>query len=260
MNARQSFPSTYDGVARLVRRLRGPGGCPWDREQTHDSVKGALIEECYELIEAIESGEPEKVGEELGDVLLQVVFHIQIASEAGTLSQERVFAGLIDKLVRRHPHVFGGAQAENARSVRQRWEAIKQSERPGGGSVLDGVPPHMPALGYAQAVQRRAADVGFDWDAFDGVLDKVTEEIRELEEAESGREREMELGDLLFSVVNAVRWLGVDAEGALRQANGRFYRRFAAMEALSHRQGVNFSELSLDEKDALWQKVKALED
>ena len=260
MGFEHAYPSTYEGVVQLMRDLRGPNGCPWDREQTHDSVKGALIEECYELIEAIESGEAAKMAEELGDVLLQVVFHLQIGAEAGTVSQDQVLGSLIDKLVRRHPHVFGDTKAEGARQVQVRWNAIKRSERTGGEqSILDGVPGQMPALGYAQAVQRRAGGVGFDWDDFRGVLDKVAEELGEIEQAESDQQREMEMGDLLFSIVNASRWMGVDAEGALRHANRRFYQRFAAMESLSRQRGLSFADRSLDDKEALWQEAKALE-
>jgi tetrapyrrole methylase family protein/MazG family protein len=258
MHHDQTFPSTYDGLLQLVQRLRGPDGCPWDREQTHQSVKRQLLEECYELVEAIEEGDADKMVEELGDVLFHVVFQTQIGTEEGELTQEQVLGSLIEKLVRRHPHVFGDEEVSDARDVEANWDAIKRLEAAGTeASILDGVPRQMPALSYAQTIQRRAARAGFDWEDAQGVLDKVAEELDELASAESLEERESELGDLLFSLVNAARWLGMDAEGALSQTNNRFYRRFAAMEGLCRERDLSFPELSLDEKEALWQEVKS---
>jgi tetrapyrrole methylase family protein/MazG family protein len=257
MHQDQAFPSTYDGLLQLVQRLRGPDGCPWDREQTHQSVKRQLLEECYELVEAIEEDDTDKMVEELGDVLFHVVFQTQIGVEAGELTQEKVIGSLIEKLVRRHPHVFGGETITDAREVESRWDAIKRSEAAGTeASILDGVPRQMPALSYAQTIQRRSARTGFDWEDVQGVLDKVAEELDELASVESPEERESELGDLLFSLVNTCRWLGVDAEGALRRTNNRFYRRFATMEGLCRERDISFPELSLDEKEALWREAK----
>ncbi|CAI7989180.1 Nucleoside triphosphate pyrophosphohydrolase, partial [Geodia barretti] len=193
-------------------------GCPWDRDQSADSLKHLFLEECYELVEAIEEGDVEKIAEELGDVLFHGASQIQIAEEQGDFSGADVFRQVIEKLVRRHPHVFGDAVVEDPEEAVPRWDQIKRQEMAGTDrSILDGVPKAMPAMGYAQAVQGRAARMGFDWDAYPGVLDKVVEELRELETAESDDAREMELGDLLFSMVNASRWMGIEAETALRR-------------------------------------------
>jgi MazG family protein len=269
MSNQARYPSAYEGLLQILERLRGPDGCPWDREQTRESLKSQLLEECYELIEAIEHGDAQELVEELGDVLLNVAFQVQIGQENGEFTSEQVFQALIEKLVRRHPHVFGDdpllsplargtTGGLDARQVEANWEALRRKEKQGA-SILDGVPRQMPALAYAQSVQVRAARTGFDWDDFQGVLGKVVEELKELEDTESDAEREQELGDLLFSLVNAARWLGLDAEGALRQANSRFYRRFATMEKLSHERGLSFSDLPLAEKEALWQEAKRLD-
>ena len=254
------FPHTHDGLRHLVQRLRGPDGCPWDREQTPQSLKRLLLEECYELLEAIDESDTDRLLEELGDVLFHVVLQVQIAEEAGAFTHERVVRSLIEKLVRRHPHVFGDVRVVDAREVEANWEVTKRDERSNAdASTLDGVPKNMPALSYAQSVQERAARMGFDWQDFSGVLDKVTEELAEIASARSDGETERELGDLLFSIVNAARWMGVDPEGALRQANRRFYSRFAAMERLSAHRGLSFRDLPLDAKESLWQEAKALE-
>ena len=260
MTDRPDFPHSYDGLSQLVRHLRAPGGCPWDREQTPSSLRPLLLEECYELIEAIDENDNDALLEELGDVLFHVVLQVQIADEAGLFSQGQIMQTIIQKLVRRHPHVFGDTKVADAREVETNWEVLKQRERGGAdSSALDGVPGQMPALSYAQAVQQRAARTGFDWEDFSGVLDKVTEELAEIASAPSDGETERELGDLLFSIVNAARWMGVDAEGALRQANRRFYSRFVTMEKLSRDRGLAFRGLSLDEQESLWQEAKALE-
>ena len=256
----EQYPGTYDGLVRLVERLRGPEGCPWDREQTHESLISEFLEECYELVEAIELGDPEKVLEELGDVLFHVVFQVQLGAEVGSFDQGRVLRSLVDKLVRRHPHVFGDVEVSDSNEVKANWEAIKQEERSDlDTSILRGVPRQMPALPYAQEIQERAARVQFDWEDVQGVLDKISEELKELESAESEAERESEFGDLLFSVVNAARWLGIDAESALRKANTRFRRRFGTMESLSRERGLSFADLSQDRKELLWREAKTLE-
>lgn len=256
----QDYPASFDGLLQLVERLRGPQGCPWDRQQTRDSLKPQFLEECYELLEAMDQGDASRLLEELGDVLLHVAFQLQLARERGEFTGADVFRQLIAKLVRRHPHVFGDVQVASAEEVVSNWQAIKGQEQAGTkASILDGVPRQMPALAYAQAVQERAARVGFDWEDFQGVLAKVVEELREVEAASPGAEREKELGDLLFSLVNASRWLGVDAEGALRQADARFYRRFVAMERLCRQRGLSFKDLPMQKKEALWQEAKRLE-
>lgn len=255
------YPGTFDGVVQILQRLRGPDGCPWDREQTRDSLKSQFLEEAYELIEAIEQGDTEKIIEEIGDVILHVVYQVQIGEEAGEFNRERVFQTLVEKLLRRHPHVFGDASVADSDEAVTKWQAIKQQERADtGASILDGAPKQMPALSYAQAIQERAARVGFDWEDLQGAMDKITEELEELEQAQSDSERESELGDVLFSIVNAARWQGIDAESALRHSNARFYQRFVTMERLSREKDQSLPDLSLDEKEALWQEAKRLLD
>ena len=256
-----SFPSSFEGIQQLVATLRSPDGCPWDREQSADSLKHLFLEECYELVEAIEEGDVEKIAEELGDVLFHGASQIQIAEEQGDFSGSDVFRQVIEKLVRRHPHVFGDVVMEDAEEAVPRWDEIKRQEMAGTDrSILDGVPRAMPAMGYAQAVQGRAARMGFDWDDYAGVLEKVAEELRELDEVETDDDRESELGDLLFSVVNASRWMGIEAETALRKSNRRFYSRFTTMERLARDRGLDFESLSLDAKEDLWQEAKRAED
>ena len=261
MTNMSDYPATFDGVLQLLERLRGPNGCPWDRKQTHKSMTEMLLEECYELIEAIEEDNVDEMVEELGDVLFHVAFQARMAEEAKEFTHGQVFEALIGKLVRRHPHVFGDAQADDAEQVIANWDAIKRDEKQGGDdSILDGLPRHMPALAYAQSVQGRAARTGFDWDDISGALAKVVEELGEIDDAQSDEQKEHELGDLLFSIVNASRWMGIEAESALRHANGRFYRRFTAMERFSRERDLDFAELPLDQKEALWQEAKRNED
>lgn len=259
MDTDQPYPSTYEGLTQLVLRLRGPDGCPWDREQTRESLKGMILEECYELVEAIEGGAIDGLVEELGDVLFLIAFQLRIATETDEFAEERVFGSLIRKLVRRHPHVFGDATASDSKEVLANWDEFKRRERDANSSVLDGVPKTAPALAYAQQVQRRTARAGFDWDNYQGVVAKVSEEVQEIESAESESERETEFGDLFFSLVNAARWLDIDAEGALRHANAKFHSRFTAMEALSRQRGTSFPDLSMEEKEALWEEAKLSE-
>ncbi len=250
----------FSRLVDLLGTLRGPQGCPWDREQTHDSLKRYLLEESHEVFEVIDHN-PEKLPEELGDVLLQVLFHSQISAEEGRFTIDDVLEALRDKLVRRHPHVFGEQKVKDAREVEANWEQLKRGERTGepDASLLGSVPQSMPALAHSQLVQERAARSGFDWEHMDGVLDKVAEEIREIREARSQEERARELGDLLFSMVNAARWMGIQSEDALRQAAARFRSRFLEMERLAGERGLAFTGLSLDEKEALWVEAKASE-
>lgn len=247
-------PWACDTLRYIVARLRGPDGCPWDREQTHASLKPYLIEEAYETLEALEEANALKLREELGDLLLQILLHAQLAAESGHFDLGAVIDGLSRKLIRRHPHVFGEVQVASAQQVLANWDAIKRSE--GTESLLSGVPKAMPALAYAQSIQRRAARAGFDWPDINGVLDKVAEEARELKESP---DNEWELGDLLFAVVNVARWLSVDAEEALRKASARFYRRFNWIEARCAERGVAMEGLSPAELDALWEQAKAAE-
>lgn len=256
MTDSSDFPNTYDGLRQLIARLRGPDGCPWDREQTPLSLRPLLLEECYELIEAIDDNDAAAILEELGDVLFHLVLQVQVAEEAGLFDQAQVVGALIQKLIRRHPHVFGDTEVTDARQVEANWEATKRAEkvRPDA-SLLDGIPKNMPALSYARSIQERAARSGFDWEGLSGVLDKVTELLREMAITRSDEERGRVLGDVLFSVVNAARWMGMDPEGALRQTNRRFYQRFATMERISEERGLTLHELPLEAKESLWQEV-----
>ena len=255
------FPTTFDGLMRLVARLRGPDGCPWDEEQTRRSMGRYVLEECYELLEAIDEGDAEDMAEEIGDVMFHLAFQIQLGKEEGAFDEARVLRAIIDKLTRRHPHVFGDTEVSGAREVHDNWQVLKRAEHGGAElSALAGVPREMPALSHAQAIQERAAGVGFDWEDAGGVLQKVAEELAELEGAGSQEEKEAELGDVLFSIVNASRWMGIDAEGALRRASTRFRRRFAHMERLGRERGSPFAGLTLDQKEALWEEAKRLTD
>jgi tetrapyrrole methylase family protein/MazG family protein len=246
----------FDTFAAIITRLRAPDGCPWDREQTHASLRGNLLSECYEVLKALDEGDADKLCEELGDLLLQIVLHAQIAKDEGEFEIGDVIRGISEKIVRRHPHVFGAATAKDAGEVMHNWEELKKGERESGASMLEGVPPAMPALGYAYEVQRRAARVGFDWEDTAGVLDKLAEEVREYLEAGSPGAREREFGDLLFTLVNLARREGTDPEAALRGANQRFYKRFAFMEELCRRRKLDLAKLSLKEMDGLWGEAK----
>ncbi|MBV8899073.1 MAG: nucleoside triphosphate pyrophosphohydrolase [Verrucomicrobia bacterium] len=248
-----------DSIQRLreiVRRLRAPGGCPWDREQTHASLKPHLLEECYELLEAIDTGNNDHLREELGDLLLQVMLHAQIAAEEGRFSLDDIAGELADKLVRRHPHVFGENRLPDSDAVLRQWDQLKQEEKVERRSALDGVPPHLPALARAQKVQAKAARIGFDWPDAAGALAKVQEELAEVAGA-TAAELEGEVSDLLFAVVNYARKRKVDAEQALLSATRKFSRRFHAVEGLARARGLDARSLRLDQLDALWDEVKA---
>jgi nucleoside triphosphate diphosphatase len=246
-------------LANIMARLRDPDdGCPWDLEQNFVSIAPYTIEEAYEVADAIERGDLEALKDELGDLLLQVVFHSQMATESGNFGLQDVIDGICEKMTRRHPHVFGEVSADDADTVVANWESIKATERSNKAddSALAGVALALPALLRAQKIQKRAARTGFDWPDVSGAEAKIFEEIEEVDAASSQDERVDEIGDLLFAVVNLARFHDVDAESALKQANAKFERRFRAMEA---RAGQVFAELSLDEKEEQWQAVKAAE-
>ena len=251
----------FSHLVDLLTRLRGPDGCPWDREQTHESLKRSLLEESYEVLEAIDRRDPPRLAEELGDVLLQILFHSQIAAEAGEFTIDDVEESVRDKLVRRHPHVFGSTKVKDAQEVEANWEHLKRREHQDDeqASILGHVPIDTPALAYSQLIQDRASRSGFDWEVLEGVLEKVAEEVREISEAPSQEAKAREFGDLLFALVNAGRWLGVHTEDAMRQANARFSARFLEMERLSREEGVSFADLPLEQKERLWQQVKRRE-
>lgn len=242
---------TFEDLVRTMEELRKK--CPWDREQTHESLKKYLIEECYEVIDAIDSGEDERLKEELGDLLLQPVFHAQIAKERGAFTIEDVIDSLVRKLIERHPHVFGDARPED---VLKNWEKKKMENRK---SVLDGIPKHLPALMRSQKLQDRASQVGFDFTDISQVFEKIDEEIRELKESIRKGEKENlkhEIGDILTAVVELARFLGVDAESALQEANDRFIRRFQYMERKAEEMGRKLEDMSLEEMDMLWEEAK----
>ncbi len=257
---------SFDRLAQIMAQLRAPDGCPWDRVQTHESLRPYLIEESAEVLDAIAEKNPRALCEELGDLLLQVVFHAQLAQEAGEFSLSDVCQGIGDKLVRRHPHVFGDAQADDADAVKPLWDAIKKQEKAERGetetdeSVLHGVASSLPALASALQISKKAAKVGFEWPNEDSVWDKVREEIDELQsardEGESKERQAEELGDLLFSVVNIARWRKVDPETALRDVNLKFKKRFQAMETMARTGGRDLETLSPDEWDVMWNRAK----
>lgn len=252
--------SDVSRLADIVARLRAPDGCPWDREQTHESLRAALVEECYEAVEAIVRADDDNLREELGDLLLHVVMHAHMAGERRAFTLEDVVEGVCEKLVRRHPHVFGNTAASDAGEVLKQWEQIKRAEKGDGASVMDGLPSSLPALMRAQNAQKKAARVGFDWGSADGVFDKMREELAELEAAQASgtsREIEQELGDVLFTAVNLARHLGVDAETALAESTSKFIRRFQSMEALAEKDGRRVEECDARALDDLWNEVKA---
>jgi MazG family protein len=245
----------------MMARLRGEGGCPWDREQTRETLRPFLVEETYEVLDALDADDPAHIREELGDLLFQVVFHAEIARERGEFSMADLLEALITKMTRRHPHVFGDRPVSSAAEALAQWEAIKGAEKHGA-SALAGVPRALPALHRAQRVQHKAARVGFDWSDVAGALEKVREELGEVAEAlrqRDGTALRDELGDLLFSVVNVARLSSVDPEGALQAAVDRFSRRFASMEEAARDEGRELTGLSLAELEELWTRAKSLE-
>lgn len=244
------------GLKAIIARLRAPDGCPWDRKQTHASLRPYLIEECYEVLQALEEAAPQKLCGELGDLLLQIMLHAQIAAEDGEFEIEEVVRGISNKLIHRHPHVFGGDRVKDAAEVELNWEALKQEERQEGDSLLSSVPKQMPALAYSQSIQRRVAGVGFDWVKVAEIIDKVAEEVAEIEQASDQQKMAEEFGDLLFTLANVARRLNIDLETALRLANQRFYQRFSYMEEVCRKRGVSFASLSFDEQNALWEEAK----
>jgi tetrapyrrole methylase family protein/MazG family protein len=271
-----SLPREFTSLVYVMGRLRGPGGCPWDREQTHDSIKHHLLEEAYEAVDAMDAGDPDTLAEELGDLLLQVVFHSQLAVSNEEFTLADVVGHIVTKLIRRHPHVFGDVQVTDAEHVLRNWEAIKATEREAkakagrkfesaqaaeqgleGTGLLLSVPRAMPAFDRSQQLQVRAARVGFDWQGIEGVFDKVREELGELEREADIERRAEEFGDLLFVLVNLGRWMGVNAEEALRRANDKFLDRFTKMEQAIVERGGKIRGMTLEEMDEFWEKAKA---
>ena len=278
---------SFDAFVRTIAKLRSPeGGCPWNRAQTHESIGDYMIEEAYEAVDAIQSKDTDHLREELGDVLLQVVLQSQIAADAGEFTIDDVCAGIDEKMIRRHPHVFGDVDASDANAVAELWEQVKLAEKQEADakaaageheSLLDAVPTHFPALLQAQKISRKAVAVGFEWETLDDVWDKVAEERAELEEAYAAAPKsadgkvlstdsatrdplvtavELEFGDLLFVLVNIARKMGIDAEGALRASNEKFRKRFAKVEQGAWSEGRSVEDLTLAEMDAYWERAK----
>jgi len=269
--ARKRIGKAFESLVALQARLRAPNGCPWDREQTHDSLRTYLVEETYEVLDALDSGDPRKFADELGDLLLQIVFHAELAAEAGKFDIADVIEQIYTKMVRRHPHVFGKVRAETSADVLKNWEQLKAEERAKSkvseakapdASILDAVPHNLPGLLEAHQLTRRASNVGFDWQDVNGIFDKLAEETAELKQSlASGEGRaeeiEEEVGDLLFVGVNLARFLGFDAEIALKKANRKFAQRFREMERIAATRGQSLRGLSAAELDALWNEVKS---
>lgn len=267
----------FEKLVAVQARLRAPNGCPWDREQTHQTLRTYLIEEAYEVLEALESGDDAKFAEEMGDLLLQIVFHSQIATEEGRFTVADVIREIHDKMIRRHPHVFGETKAKDSAEVLRNWEQIKAEERranakkgetkssenlPKEASLLDGVSRALPATLEGFQLTRKASRIGFDWEDAEGVFEKLIEETGELKKASEEQDQsrvEEELGDLLFAAVNLSRFLKIDPEIALKKANAKFSRRFRAMESMSRKGGREFKELPRAEMEALWETAKRAE-
>jgi tetrapyrrole methylase family protein / MazG family protein len=250
----------FERLCEIMHRLRAPGGCPWDREQTHSSLIKYLIEESYEAADAIQFGDDLELQKELGDVLLQVVFHAEIASEGNRFSIRDVIEAISAKMIQRHPHVFGDAKVEDSEAVLRQWESIKKVERGEGASILDGIPAALPALLRAERLQARASKVGFDWENPTQVLAKIREELGELEEVMGGAREKVteELGDLLFAVANLARFLKIDPEQALQDCNRKFLQRFRHIETTLVSRGSSVEEAGLAEMDALWEEAKTV--
>ena len=260
----------FEKLVEIMARLRGPNGCPWDKQQDRNTLKPMLVEETYEVLEAIDNNDPDGLAEELGDILLHVVFQAQLGKEDATFNIDTVLDGICDKLIRRHPHVFGDQTASSPEEVIRNWEAIKAQEKtkklkdrtPEQRSLLEGIPSKLPAIHEAHQISSRAARVGFEWPDIEGVFDKLKEETRELREAMSGEEAsrqtrlEDEIGDILFVIVNLARFLKIDSESALKRANRKFKTRFQHMEASLAREGKTLDNVSLDEMQDLWQQAK----
>ena len=248
------------GMAAISARLRAADGCPWDRKQTHLSLRPYLLEEAYETVDAIENGTPDDLAEELGDLLLQVILHAQFAAERGAFDLTDVYRSIAAKIVRRHPHVFGGLEVDGVAQVISNWETIKADERVERGKVdegpFGGVARALPALPASRELQERASALGWDWDEIAGVWEKVGEELDELRAAAGDEDRLHELGDVLFALVNLGRWMKLDPEEALRAANRRWLSRYRRVEELAARRGLDLAALSLAEKDELWDEVK----
>ena len=246
----------FESLVEIIAYLRGPEGCPWDRKQTHLTLREHLLEETYEVLEALDEQDAGNLRVELGDLLMQIVMHAQLASETGAFDIGDVIENINRKLISRHPHVFGEGQAKTAEDVLVRWEELKKVERRGKGSMLDGVPRALPALAYSQSVQDRVARVGFDWPSDEGVLDKLNEEVAEFKASLTPEQKSEEFGDILFTLANYARRQCIDLETSLREANTKFYRRFSRLEEIARTRGLEIGKMTLDELNNLWDEAK----
>lgn len=259
----------FDKLVELMDRLRGPGGCPWDREQTRETLKPMLIEEAYEVLEALDHEDPDELCEELGDLLFQIIFHSRIAQERGEFDAHDVCRRVYEKMVRRHPHVFGEARFDTSEELLRNWEDFKRKEKAAGGkpvesdrSLLDGIPAGLPQIYRSYQMGAKASRVGFDWSDLDGLQDKLLEEFQELKRAQAAGDEERireEVGDLLFAAVNVARFLGVDPETALARANRKFERRFRALETVFRKRGEDLKDVSPERLEEVWEIVKGRE-
>jgi tetrapyrrole methylase family protein/MazG family protein len=251
--------SKFDALREIIARLRAPDGCPWDRKQTHASLRESFLQECYEVLESLDEGNALKLREEMGDLLLHIVLQAQIAEEAGEFKIEDVIKEINEKLIYRHPHVFSAAKVKDAEEVLHNWQELKQTEKAKKGksdSLLASVPKSLPALNYSQEIQHRAAQVGFDWENDQGVVEKLVEEIGEFQRAANKKEKIEEIGDILFTMANIAGRQGIELETALRQANQKFVKRFNYMEAACKKRGIKIGDLAFDEQNALWDEAK----
>ncbi len=260
----------FEKLVGVMARLRGPGGCPWDREQTHETLRTYLIEEAYEVLDALDGADEVKFAEELGDLLLQIVFHAEMAEEAGRFNIVDVIREIYEKMIRRHPHVFGEKQAKDAAEVLRNWEIIKKAERVAKGAVeeektesaLDGVPRSLPALLEGYQLTRKAARIGFDWENVDGIFEKLREETEELQqvlEKRGSKEIEGEVGDILFAAMNLARFLKIDPEIAMKKASGKFASRFREMERVARKEGKTLGEMERGRMEEMWEEAKKRE-
>ena len=261
MNEKNDQDNAFRQLVGLMAALRGPEGCPWDKKQTPDSLKPFLVEECYEVIDALDEGKPDKIKEELGDLLFQIIFHARIAEERGHFSIDDVITAIHEKMTRRHPHVFGDEKLATDKEVLANWEEIKKKEKGHADrkSVLEGVPKELPSLLRAHRLQERAARVGFDWNHLNEALPKLDEEIAEFKESlkeEDAGKIEEELGDVFFMLVNVSRFLGVNPDEALRKTISKFIHRFRYIEEHAANAGRSLNDMTLDEMEALWQEAK----
>jgi tetrapyrrole methylase family protein/MazG family protein len=251
--------SKFDALREIIARLRAPDGCPWDRKQTHASLRESFLQECYEVLESLDEGNALKLREEMGDLLLHIVLQAQIAEEAGEFKIEDVIKEINEKLIYRHPHVFSAAKVKDAEEVLHNWQELKQTEKAKKGksdSLLASVPKSLPALNYSQEIQHRAAQVGFDWENDQGVVEKLVEEIGEFQRAANKKEKIEEIGDILFTMANIAGRQGIELETALRQANQKFVKRFNYMEAACKKRGIKIGDLSFNEQNTLWDEAK----